>query len=283
MNVQDINIAETLARVLPTAKINDTPVDSVKLITLPEGVTEKTVDLEKYLAEPRRKSGIAVFSTIDSFSAYVATHASAGTTAWAKFDPQTFALDFTGVLDEHSKDSPGWRGHRATYRPDMSAEWKTWIGGAYNGKEKKVFSQVDFAEFIEANATDILAGEGLPTDLQMLTMATNFVANEERKLKSTVRLQSGGTRLEYVADVDAGTTEAMEMFAKFQIAIPVFQDGPAYPIVARLKYRQKDGKVAFFYELVRVDRVHRTAAMEQIQVMREALGTTAPLLMGSMS
>lgn len=281
INEQD-NIAATLARVLPQAKITDTVIDSVKLIALPEGVKNETIDLEKYLGAPRRKKGIATFSAIDSFAAYIATHAVDGTTAWADFNPQTFALSFTGVLDENSKSAPGWREHRAKYLPDMSTEWKTWTGSAHNGRNAKVFSQVEFAEFIEANSNDFLPAEGLPTDLEMLTMATNFIANEDRRLKSSVRLASGGVRLEYVADVDAGTAEAMQLFEKFQIAIPVFQDGPAYPIVARLKYRQKDGKVSFFYELIRTDRVHRQAALEQIGAMREALGAT-PLLMGSMT
>ncbi len=280
----DTNIAETLAKVLPEAKIHVSGIDGVKLLTVPAGFKVETLDLEKLEPTPRRKTGTASFSAIDSFAQYLATHKTEGTTAWAKFDPQTFALSFTGVIDENSTATPGWRGHRAQYTPDMSAEWKTWVHNAANSKNAKVFGQVEFAEFIEANSNDFLAkdGDGFPTDLQMLSMATDFVANEDRKFKSKVRLSSGGVRMEFIADADAGTTEAMQLFEKFQIAIPVFQDGPAYPIVARLKYRVKGGEVVFFYELQRVDRVHRTAAMEQIDAMRAALGTT-PLLMGSMA
>src|ERR1700754_913833 len=183
MSTTEENIAETLARVLPEAKISDTEISSVKLLSLPLGVKVEVKDLESYLPTPRRKTGTAHFSSIDSFAQYVETHKIDGTTAWAKFDPQTFALSFIGVIDENAASTPGWRGHRAQYIPDMSAEWKTWIG-----KNKQTFSQVEFAEFIEANASDILASDGLPSDLQMLTMATNFIANEERKLKSHVRL-----------------------------------------------------------------------------------------------
>jgi len=282
MDIEEENIAATLARVLPNAQIHASGIDGVKLLTVPQGFKVEALDLEKFEGTPRRKKGTATFSSIESFAAYIATHAADGTTAWADFNPQTFALSFIGVLDENSKAGPGWREHRAKYVPDMSTEWKTWTGSAHNGRNTKVFTQVEFAEFIEANANDFLPADGLPTDLEMLTMATNFVANEERRLKSSVRLSSGGVRLEYVADVDTGTVEAMQLFEKFQIGIPVFQDGPAYPIVARLKYRQKDGKVSFFYELIRTDRVHRQAALEQISAMRESLGAT-PLLMGSMA
>lgn len=282
MSIQDENIADTLARVLPKAEITESGIAGVKLIAIPQGVKIETKDLEAFEPTPRRKKGTATVSTIESFADYIKKHSTDGTTAWAKFNPQTYALSFTGVLDENSAATPGWREHRVDYTPDMSAEWKTWIGNANNSKAEKVFSQVGFAEFIEANSNDFLADGGFATDLQMLTMATDFAANEDRKFKSKVRLASGGVRMEFIADADTGTVEAMSFFEKFQIAIPVFQDGPAYPIVARLKYRVKSGEVFFFYELVRVDRVHRTAALEQLEAMRSALGTT-PMLMGSMA
>jgi uncharacterized protein YfdQ (DUF2303 family) len=278
MNIEDDNnIAATLSKILPEAKqLTDAGTDSHALVlAVPHGTKIETLDLEKFQPAPRRKTGTATFSDAASFAAYIATHSIDGTTAWAKFNPQTNDLAFSAVLDEHSKDTPAWRQHRAAFTPDMSAEWKTWIG-----KDKKSFTQTEFAEFIEANGADIAPVEGSPTDLQMLQMATNFIANEDRTLKSAIRLQSGGVNLSYVADVDAGTVETMRMFDKFTIGIPVFQDGSAYAIVARLKYRLNAGKVSFFYELIRLDRVHRTAALGQIATIRESLGAV-PLLMGT--
>lgn len=278
MNIEDDNnIAATLSKILPTAtQLADAGPGSHALVfTVPHGTKLETLDLEKFQPSPRRKTGTPVFSDAASFAAYVTTHAINGTTTWAKFNPQTNELGFTAVLDENSKDSPAWRQHRAAFTPDMSAEWKTWI--SRNGK---AFSQVEFAEFIEANAADIVPVNGTPTDLEMLQMATNFIANEDRSLKSAVRLQSGGVNLSYVADVDAGTAEVMKLFDKFTIGIPAFQDGACYPIVARLKYRLNAGKVVFFYELIRLDRVHRTAALGQIATIRESLGAV-PLLMGA--
>ena len=278
MNLEDDNnIAATLSKILPKAtQLADAGKDSHAIvIAKPHGTTLETLDLEKFQPAPRRKTGSPTFSDAASFAHYIATHAIDGTTAWAKFNPQNNDLAFSAVLDEHSKDTPAWRQHRAAFTPDTSAEWKTWT--ARNGK---TFTQVEFAEFIEANASDIVPVNGTPTDLDMLQMATNFIANEDRQLKSAVRLQSGGVNLSYTADVDAGTAETMKMFDKFTIGIPVFQDGNSYPIVARLKYRMNKGAVSFFYELIRLDRVHRTAALGQIATIRESLGSV-PLLMGT--
>jgi len=275
------NIAATLARVLPKATVAHTlelrENDGVLQIAVPKNFELREIDTEKFMPNPRRAKATAFFSDPASFLAYVKRHGNPGTVAWCEFNPQTFKLTFTAVIDEHAPTVAGWRQHRASFTPDMSAEWKAW-----SGRDAKPFGQVEFAEWIEARADDIATANGLPTSLQMLTMATEFQANEERVLKSAVKLQSGGVRLNYIADPDAGTVEAMEMFKMFAIGIPVFQGGSAWSITARLKYRLASGKVSFFYELVRPDRVHEGAAKELIQQIGAGL-ESVPLLMGACS
>lgn len=277
---QQPNIAETLARVLPKAEIiglDGSPIDGdIFHVALPAGVTLKEIDTEALLDHPRRTTASATFADAESFLAYVKRHAKpASTVAWCAFNPQTFALGFTAVIDDHGASDAGWRAHKAGFVPDMSAEWKAW-----KGANKNPFDQVPFAEWIQEHEEDIAAANGLPTSLQMLAMATEFVANEEHALKSAVRLQSGGVRLTYIADPDKGTTEDMKMFEKFALGIPVFHGGAAWSLTARLKYRIASGKVKFHYELVRPDRVHEHAALELIGKVRDGLGSV-PLLMGS--
>jgi len=289
------NIAETLIRELPKAEIlaNDNTAEeteglSILHVSVPKGFELKTVttDTEKYLPQPRRTKATAAFSDISSFLAYAQHHNIPGRSAvWASFNPRTYALAFRAVFDEHAPVGitgveqpygPGWREHQATFKPLMSAEWDTWVGG-----NKQARSQMEFAEFLQAHEEDISAANGLPTSIQMLEMATNFVMNEERALKSAVRLASGGVRLTYVADPDQGTLEAMQLFERFAVAIPVFQGvREAYSLVARLKYRTREGKVSFFYDLHRPDRVHAHAAQELIDKVRAEAGM--PLYMGDL-
>lgn len=281
MDATTRNLAETLAEVLPEAKIvhtQQTPAEAeaVLHIAVPKTHELKTVDGERLLPHPRRTTATATLHDTASFVAYVKRHAKPDTITWCSFDPQTYALSFAAVIDEHGPSAAGWRGHRAEFKPEMSAEWKAWMG--MNGKP---MSQVAFAEWIQDHEDDINSNtNGLPTSLQMHAMATEFVANEERVLKSTVRLQSGGVRLTYIADQDKGTTETMQMFERFAIGIPVFHGGPAWAMTARLKYRLGGGKVTFFYEFQRPDRVHDGAARELIHHVREGIGDV-PLLMGA--
>lgn len=284
------NIAETLADVLPEAKHIATihPPEgvaglSILQFALPKGTELKEVkhDLEAYLPAPRVTRAHATLAGPADFLAYVARHKLDNTMVWCDFNPQTFRLKFTAVFDEHNRNAPGWRRHTAELDPLFSAEWKLWK----EGNDRKSMAQVAFAEFVQENADAINSSEhsvaaGYPTALQMLTMATNFVMNEERQLKSSVRLQSGGMRLTYIADPDKGTTEEMAMFEKFQIGIPVFHGAAGWAIDARLKYRNNSGKLSFHYELVRPDRVHQAAAEQLIEQVREGLGDV-PMIFGA--
>lgn len=279
MDIEESNIAETIARLVPTADIvyppSPEPGDILQLV-VPDNFKLVPVDTEKMLGHPRRTVASASFADADSFLAYVNRHAINGSTvAWCDFNPQTFALKFAAVFDDHGTTEAGWRKHRAAFEPDMSAEWKTW-----KGANTKAMDQVAFATWLQDHELDINSGaEGFPTSLQMLTMATEFVAHEEHALKSTVRLNSGGVRLTYIADADKGTTETMQLFERFALGIPVFHEGGAWRLTARLKYRNSNGKVVFFYELQRPDIVHASAAKELIAKVREGLGAV-PMFMG---
>lgn len=278
---EESNLAQTLARILPTAAIVYPPAPATGdclQIAVPDAFKLQEVDTEKMLPYPRRAKTTAAFADADSFLAYVARHASPATVAWCNFNPQTFALDFSAVLDDHQLAIAGWRQHKATFKPDMSAEWKAWKGG-----DKNAMKQIAFAEWLEEHGDDIYSGggDGMPTCLQMLSMATDFKANEERALKSAVKLQSGGVRLTYIADADKGTTDEMKLFEKFSIGIPVFHGiKPGLILQARLKYRNNSGALSFFYELIRADRAHETAAKDLITKVKDGLGGV-PLLMGT--
>lgn len=276
------NIAETLAEVLPQAHVVVTHGNDIGVYTVavPKGHELREVDLERLAEAPRHARLVVQIEQVHSFLEYVARHACDSTAVWCHFDPQTFALDFTAVFDDLGpKSTPGWRGHRAIYKPEASAEFKTWAGNNGAGKAQ---GQAEFAAFLERNEVDIAAVEGMPTSLQMMTMATAFEANSDKRIKSVVKLQGGGARLDFVDDNDAATEAAMKVFEKFAIGIPVFWAGPAYRIDARLKYRQPGpGKVVFWYELIRADRVHESAARELIERVREGIPASVPLLFGA--
>ncbi|MBI3146317.1 MAG: DUF2303 family protein, partial [Pseudogulbenkiania sp.] len=116
--------------------------------------------------------------------------------------------------------------------------------------------------------------EGMPTGTQMLEMAMNLEANQDSRFKSNIRLQSGGTELAFVQKEDDATLEKMRLFERFSIGIPPFFNGSNFRIDARLRYRVRDGKLTFWFELIREDKVLQAAAEEEIAKIADATGIT---------
>lgn len=275
------NLAATLADILPDTKLlfthtTDVPGLYIAQVAVPKNhsLQEIRVDLESHLPSPRKTKARGSLRDVESFLSYVARHQDARTVVWCNFNPQTYDLSFTAVIDEHTRDAAGWRQHTATFTPTASAEWATWISANKQPKQ-----QVEFAEFLERQEGDIAVREGYPTSLDMMTMATNFEATSEKRLISSVRLQGGGVTLEYKDGDNEDTIQKMKVFERFCIGIPVFWAGAAYMIEARLKHRSKSGTVSFHYELIRPDRVHEAAAKDVVEFIKKGIGSV-PMMMG---
>ena len=278
------NIAETLAAEMKKPELHTSENDgSLQYLLLPPGWQHKVLDEEHVLAAPRRLKAKPALRDKASFIAYVQRHAPNHSrpsvdarTLWCTADWTAGQLAFHAVLDDHHphQDSSAWRDHVASYTPQTSVEWKRW-----HAQDRKAMSQVEFASFVEDNRASIASVDGFPTSAQMFEMAINMEATQDVRFKSAIRLQSGGTQLQFIADDDKQTVERMQLFERFAIGIPVFWQGDAYQITARLKYRVRDGKVSFWDEMERTDVVFEAAAKTLVDDIRT--GTGVPFFFGS--
>lgn len=270
------NLAETLAKELKKPfEIANAALDNVRRIALPPGWSIQEIDDEKLLEQPRRKVAKVRLDSAASFSEYVARQSTVETTLWVNADFQAGKVELLAILDDHGPgpDDSAWREHRAYYTPQCSEEWRRW-----KACDKKPMTQAEFAAFVEDNLGDFAGGEQLPSGSDMLRMAIDFEAKQDLRFKSALRLQSGGVDLSFVQQEDAGTIEKMKVFDRFSIGVPVFWGEAAYRVEARLRYRVREGKLSFWYELVRSDRVMEAAAQSIVETIRAATGM--PLFFG---
>jgi uncharacterized protein YfdQ (DUF2303 family) len=272
------NLAETLARELKTPTTIASPADGLdRHLVRPARRQHQVLDDDKVLDHPRRAKAAATAEDLDSFIGYLDRNATdETTTVWCKADMVAGLLRFTALLNDHDPGSgaAGWRDHTCSFEPRMSVEWKRW-----QSHDRKPFDQVAFATFIEDNRGDIASVEGMPTGAQMLEMALSMEATQDVRFKSAIRLANGGVQLQFVQDDDAQTLARMQLFERFSIGLPVFWNGDAYRLDARLRYRVRDGKVTFWYELERPDRVFESAARTLVDQVRERAG--APFFFGA--
>lgn len=228
-------------------------------------------DIERLLPFPTRKHATVTVSRTGSFIEYAKKHGSLDECViYAEIDAEASKCVLLAVMNDNGATDPKWRDHRCTFAPALSVEWKRWL--SKNGPGKAM-SQTDFATWLEDNLDDVRSVNGSPSGAQMLEMSLAFEANADKRLKSRVNLQSGGVQFEFADDATPDTRSKMEVFKRFTLALPVFDGSTdAYPVEARLKYRDNSGKVTFWYELIRPDRAFKTAVSEALNQIKEATG-----------
>lgn len=265
------NLAETLAKEMKApVEVIAGDSDVIRRLALPPGWTLVEKNDETLLERPLRKKARVTLSDADSFIDYVARHGEAhDCTIWCDADYKAGKVGFTGILNDHgaAANTPAWRDHRAKFTPEFSEEWVRWTA-----KNSVFFSQGDFAIFIENNLKDIASVDGSPSGSQMLEMALTFEANQDMRFKSAIRLQSGGVSMSFTQDDDAQTVQKMQVFDRFTLGFPVFWNADAYQVDARLRYRVRDGKLTFWYELIRADKVLEAATKTLIEHIRMKTG-----------
>lgn len=248
--------------------------EGIPFVVVPEGY--KVADIEHLMALPQRKRGFISTTTSASFIDYLQNHSLADvSTIYADVDAEQSKCNLLAIIDDHAAEEPAWRQHRCTFVPKLSLEWTRW-----KGNDKKTMNQAAFATWLEDNLPDIATVPGFPSGAEILQMALGFEANADKKFRSKINLQSGGVQFEYVEDETKETRTKMIVFERFTIGVPVF-DGSAnaYPIEARLKYREKSGDVTFWYELIRPDRVFKGAVADELAAIKE--GTGLQVIFGS--
>lgn len=225
------------------------------------------VDLEKFLPRPLRiKESVHLYDT-DSFIAYV----NGFKLPVSRIFFNTPEEEFVAVLDYHEVETASWCGHTASYKPRRSVEFETWMAS-----NRKQMTQVDFARFLEENMPDVVE----PNSAELLQVALTFEAKKSVEFASGVRLNNGQIQFAY-DEIVRGTAQkgTIEIPEKFVLGIPIHINGPAYRIDVRLRWRLQEGKVVFWYELVRPHRYVEDALKEIRE--RVATETAVALLVGS--
>ncbi len=218
---------------------------------------------EHTVAHPR-------FHDAPSFIAYVKRFATKDTVIFADSIAEQPVV--VAILDYHEPgetagDSKArFTSHRATFVPQLSAEWETW-----REKDTEVMDQVEFAKFIEDNLPDIQ----VPSGAEVLEMALTMEAKSEHYFKSSIRVQDGAQKLSFSEDVNAkaGNDGQITIPKEIKLLLRPFLSSAGIEVKARLRFRPAGGKVTFWYELWRADQV----LIDAFATLTEFIGETIEL------
>lgn len=228
---------------------------------VPDGTSLK--DLEAFQEAPRRARANAALQDEASFNAYVELfRVTESSRIFA--DPQNFRLVF--IADYHTPKEPAFGEHRATFTMPKAREWATWR--ASSGKR---MGHVEFAQFIEENQIDIR----VPAGAKVLEVARGLSAKRTVQFQSAARLSNGDVDFSY-SEETAGTVGKGKAAVpeEFKLGIPVFFGGAAYEVVAKLRYRLDEGKLALWYDLHRPEYIEKDAFDQVIRSVAKQTGIT---------
>lgn len=240
--------------------------DNVRRAALPPNWKMVEYSTDIHSKNRSRKIGEVVIYDDESFINYIKNYkVNDQTSIYCNSDFESETLRLVCIFnDNHISDEfGGWKDFYSVYEPKYSPEWKRW-----SASNKRTFSQIEFAEFIEENIMDIVQQDRSPSGHQLLEMALSFDSTQNMRFKSAIRLQNGAVEMNFIESDDDQTLTKMKMFEKISIGIPVFRNGDAYRVDARVRYRVKEGKLTFCYELIRKDKIFEEAAKTIITKIR---------------
>lgn len=250
------------------------PEQARAVFVVPEGYQMQSVEsmVESYNPAPRRTKASITLTTADSFVSYVKEHKTPLTRIFVANDysKNQGAPRYSAYIDFHGPTTPSWVEHSAHLGLTFTPEWMQW-----NARNASQMFQNDFAVFVEAHLAQILN----PSGADMLELIQTLEGTSDARYTSATRLSNGMSKFVYEVDVslkgNTGTTPgAVEFPTELALALAPFEGGPAYKVTARLRYRLQGGKITFWYELVDLHLVVKTALAEIDAKFSDELGIT---------
>lgn len=252
---------------------------------------QSPVSMEKFQAHPLRKRSKVTLTEPDALIAYLLAHKLASTALFATTSDK--GAEILAVIDYHQPENtnalsgtkqdilPNWGEHRATLVSQFAPEWLRW-----KAKDKELFGQVEFAEFLEDNSQDIVVPDTdtqAPNAATMHEVALTLSAKTGVQFASAVRLDNGQHQLTYNETIEskAGQSGQLTVPDRFYLSLPPFVGTPRYLVKARLKHRLLRGEVKFFYEIERPHKILE-AAINDIKAKIEK-ETALKVLMGTLA
>lgn len=271
INEAPTNAAAAIAAGLAMAAAEFHEVGAVPVVVLPED--REVSSLEEYLPAPARLRQSVALSTPQDLAAYVNLFGHKGRTM---IFADRAGGRVTAILDYHtSATEPSWNAHRAGCVLEHPPAFKDWT--ARNGKPA---TQAEFAQFLEDHIPDIVTPDGAT----LLEVCRNFEAKKAVTFQSSQRVADGSVQFTFNEDVQgAARGGALKVPTEFVVLLAPYEGVVPRPVTARLRYRIGDGgKLAIWFDLVRLQDVVVTAFDEVVALVREqTAGAARAVVLGS--
>lgn len=242
--------------------------DNREFLIVPSGFSDKEVS-DAYglkLAKPKYIKQTVTIETADSLVDYVNRFKGPDTVLFAEIS----ANRIVALIDYHAAAQAEHVAHRAKMELPFSEEWTLW-----KGISGRLMEQLEFARFIEENASDIRT----PSAADLLEACRDLQVRRKVNFIKAVRTATDNENFEYSEETNATTKKGdLELPAKFILGLPVYFGEPDTEVHAFLRWRLDDGALKLGVQLHRLEHI-RQAIFKQI-VLRISEGSACPAVFG---
>lgn len=238
-----------------------------QILALPNtmGIRGIKTYLDEYLKKPERRSGTLTAFDSDSFVKITNRFKNSNSALFQKasYGDNAFSASLLSILNyspatDKNEDADN-NDHRVQYGFPISEELKLWLGN-----NKKPMNSVEFATFLEDNIADMVVatdnwsvnfGEnGVPafaTPSKIVELSRGIEVRVDERVTNAYRVSDGSFAMQYTNENKDATGQPLKLPEWFCLGIKVFENGDFYQLPARLRFRVKEGQVAWHYELYR--------------------------------
>lgn len=238
--------------------------DHLFAFTRPNGTVE-VVDTRDHDADwqtgPVRATGTATVRDVTSFADYFGKWHAANSEIFADAD----TLVVVGVVDSGAPLIPGWQAQQVSLTLQKSVAWKAWAAA-----DGQLLTQTSFAELIEDRLLDITS----PVAADVLELVQDFHVASTGRFQSRQPLAGGSTVFTYADEQQArGAGGKLEIPKQLALQLEPFVGAKPVELIARFRYRMRDGQLMLGIKLSRPEDVVRSAFGDICDQVATATGT----------
>lgn len=227
-----------------------------KEITDPHGLKPAP----KYIAQ------IVTLQSADALIEYTKRYKTEATLLFADIA----ANRITAAVDYHLTDKASNVTHKGALQLPFSEEWDTW-----NKINEKMMGQLEFARFLEENASEVVA----PEAGELLDACRDLQVHRKVNFIKAVRTQSDNENFEFTDETQATSKRGdLELPTRVKLSMPVYFNDANRELFAFLRWRVDEGALTLGIKLHRLEHV-RQAVFKSI-VLDVADKTGCPVVFG---
>lgn len=227
--------------------------------TTPELINIKPL-FDYWRARPERKCGTAKVTTLKAFIDLTNRHKTDDSAIFATTDWRNPSL--TTIVDYHPlAGGADNAAHRIVYTFPLSDPWKAWVEG-----DGKLMTQGDFAAVIEDRIADLTSpspdhrreleemfSTTVATPAELMQLSRGLRINVDSAVRGAVNLQSGESQIAFEESHKDADGKPLRISGLFLLRVAPFAMGDVIIMPVRLRYRVKEGKALWFYQIYRPD------------------------------